>query len=214
MLYPFSRLCRPARSPASCGPAVRKKRGFNLIESAIVLGVVGLVIGGIWVAAAAVSEDRKVEEVVQGILSTVKNIQKNISISDGLAIGGGGVNITSSVISMNAFPESWVQNGQLKTPFNGSAYVHNFTTGGSDARFDLNIVNVPRAACIKLVVRITTLAYKVQSQGIGVYKDTLARINVGGALITSVFPVSATAAAAACGSSSNVVLTFGYSRIN
>jgi type II secretory pathway pseudopilin PulG len=162
MLYPFSRLCRPARSPASCGPAVRKKRGFNLIESAIVLGVVGLVIGGIWVAAAAVSEDRKVEEVVQGILSTVKNIQKNISISDGLAIGGGGVNITSSVISMNAFPESWVQNGQLKTPFNGSAYVHNFTTGGSDARFDLNIVNVPRAACIKLVVRITTLAYKVQ----------------------------------------------------
>jgi prepilin-type N-terminal cleavage/methylation domain-containing protein len=43
MLYPFSRLFSPARSRPLCAAEARKKRrGFNLIESAIVLGVVGL----------------------------------------------------------------------------------------------------------------------------------------------------------------------------
>lgn len=39
-----------------------QRRGFNLIEAAVVLGVIGLVIGGIWVAAAAVrAENRRLE---------------------------------------------------------------------------------------------------------------------------------------------------------
>jgi len=35
-----------------------RRNAFSLIEAAIVLGIVGLVIGGIWVAAAAVSQNR------------------------------------------------------------------------------------------------------------------------------------------------------------
>jgi hypothetical protein len=31
--------------------------GFNLIEAAIVLGAIGLVIGGIWIAASAVNRN-------------------------------------------------------------------------------------------------------------------------------------------------------------
>lgn len=38
--------------------SIRRRRaaqkGFNLIEAAIVLGIVGLVVGGIWVAATSV----------------------------------------------------------------------------------------------------------------------------------------------------------------
>lgn len=41
-------------------PLKDKKYAFSLIEAAIVLGVVGLVIGGIWVAAAAVQETMRV----------------------------------------------------------------------------------------------------------------------------------------------------------
>lgn len=43
--------------PANRGPIVWNKKGFNLIEAAIVLGVVGLVIGGIWIAASAVQQE-------------------------------------------------------------------------------------------------------------------------------------------------------------
>ena len=41
----------------------KKRRGFNLIEAAIVLGVVGLVVAGIWVAANIISEKREVYNI-------------------------------------------------------------------------------------------------------------------------------------------------------
>lgn len=188
-------------------------RGFSLIESAIVLAVVGLVIGGIWVAAASVSENWKVEETIQGIFSTVKNIQRNVSINDGLTIGGGGVDITNSIIAMGGFPADWVQNGQIKTPLNGSIRVQNYA-GGNDSRFDFVVTGVPRSSCIKLAVRITTLAAQVQSQGIGSYKDTLGYIYVNASLNTSVFPVTIAQATAACATTNNMYFTFGYSRVN
>lgn len=46
----------------------KKRRGFNLIEAAIVLGVVGLVVAGVWVAAAAISERREINNAKEFIL--------------------------------------------------------------------------------------------------------------------------------------------------
>ena len=46
----------------------KKRRGFNLIEAAIVLAVVGLVVAGVWVAAAAISEKREINNVKDFIL--------------------------------------------------------------------------------------------------------------------------------------------------
>ena len=52
----------------------RLKRGFSLVEAAIVLGVIGLVIGGIWYSAAKFYEDYKVNKTVEGIFSTARNM--------------------------------------------------------------------------------------------------------------------------------------------
>ncbi len=46
-------------------------RGFNLIEAAIVLGVVGLVLGGIWVASASVKYRLAVSETAKGTLGAL-----------------------------------------------------------------------------------------------------------------------------------------------
>lgn len=51
-------------------------RGFSLIESAIVLGIVGLVIGGIWVAAASVIESRRQTRFLEQIPTIILNLQK------------------------------------------------------------------------------------------------------------------------------------------
>lgn len=43
------------------------KRGFNLIEAAIVLGVIGLALGGFWIATAAVQENMRMNKFVANI---------------------------------------------------------------------------------------------------------------------------------------------------
>lgn len=45
------------------------RKGFNLIEAAIVLGVVGFVIGGIWVAASSVNENWKINKNIEMAIS-------------------------------------------------------------------------------------------------------------------------------------------------
>lgn len=65
---------RPIPSPRSSAT-----NGFNLIEAAIVLGIVGLVIGGIWVAAAAVNDHYKWQKTEAGWLYYMDIIAKNFN---------------------------------------------------------------------------------------------------------------------------------------
>lgn len=44
---------------------IKASGGFSLVESAIVLAIVGLIIGGIWVAAAAVNRERALNRTVE-----------------------------------------------------------------------------------------------------------------------------------------------------
>lgn len=52
------------------------RKGFNLIESAIVLGVVGLIIGGIWVAASAVMLKHRAQQTVDGFVFVAEKMKE------------------------------------------------------------------------------------------------------------------------------------------
>ncbi len=52
-----------------------QKRGFSLIEAAIVLGVVGAVIGTIWVSAANMYESWRINQYADAMLSIRKCVQ-------------------------------------------------------------------------------------------------------------------------------------------
>lgn len=53
------------------------KTGLSLIETAIVLGVIGLVIGGIWVAAATVTESNRQNTLISNLISITGKLQTN-----------------------------------------------------------------------------------------------------------------------------------------
>ncbi len=59
----------------------KARKGFNLIEAAIVLAVVGAVIGGIWVAAATVSYNYQKQQFLQGFLTIQRLADKYLSQS-------------------------------------------------------------------------------------------------------------------------------------
>jgi len=56
-------------------PFHSSRSGFSLIEAAIVLGVVGLVIGGIWAAASSISRNMRKNEALSGIMQIMNRIK-------------------------------------------------------------------------------------------------------------------------------------------
>lgn len=121
--------------------------GFNLIEAAIVLGLIGLVIGGIWVAASAVSENMRRADAGKGILSIVQGVRN--------LYGSGAPTSTSRVeaamINAGVVPGDWVSGTQIRGPFNNMVWIET----GPD-RVSVAMHSVPRAACVELLSRITT----------------------------------------------------------
>lgn len=118
------------------------------------LGLVGLVIGGIWVAASTVTASLKMRNAVQGIIFTATSLQNGISGSQGLAIGEG-VNIGATAIRAGWVPADWVNGTTLTNPIGTTVSLANYN-GGGVPRFDIGMRGVARADCIKLVSAISS----------------------------------------------------------
>ncbi len=214
MLYPFSRLCRPARSPASCGPALRRKRGFNLIESAIVLGVVGLVIGGIWVAASAMLENYKVSKTIEDLKFIAINTQNIISVATANTLGT--QYITTFAISSGIVPKDLLHGStSVKNRFGGSLYLANHSSG---PRFFIGITTIPKSSCMKLLTSVSSFGAQAGSRGNGSSaRTTLGSIVVSGSPTTIIydFPISPDTARTACASSTqSIEFNYGYTNAN
>lgn len=67
-------------------------KGFSLIEAAIVLGIIGLVIGGIWVASASVQKSLRIETTIEAI---AMGYEKALSIYKSMP--GGSVSFASII---------------------------------------------------------------------------------------------------------------------
>ena len=194
------------------------RKGFSLVEAAIVLGVVGLVVGGIWVSAAKFYEDYKVNKTVNDITLIVKKIQGLISIADDFALGNLYV-LTNTVLQAGAFPKDWIDGSTVKNPFGGNVMIQNFSNP-SNPRFDFRLYNVPTSACIQLISKVSALNSRdgvsgnYSSYGLGyiqVYNDSTQ------AWATSSFPVTPDQAESGCKTGLSgffIVFTFGYTRIN
>jgi hypothetical protein len=201
------------------------RRGFSLVEAAIVLGVVGLVIGGIWYSAAKFYEDYKVNKTVADLQLIVKNIQGLISCRDSIAIGS--VNITTTVVNAGGLPKDWVgPYGITENPFGGIAYIAN-EVGTHECIFGIELHKIPPSSCIKLVVKEASMAAMVGNKNASAWNGTeatenrpnLARIRVNIAStpdwVTDSFPVSLQEATTACYKPLNrIYFYYSYTRIN
>lgn len=88
-----------------------RKRGFSLIEAAIVLAVVGLVIGGIWVAAAKVNDSIKWRQTEEGWLYYVRLTTENFN-----ARNARHEDIDYTFLSHFPLPAGWKLTGSQKRP--------------------------------------------------------------------------------------------------
>jgi len=131
------------------------QRGFNLIEAAIVLGVVGLVIGGIWVAASAVMAKQRQSETTRGVLQAIEMFRKSWppGASPGAAGSTPGMgNYNAYAISAGIFPNNWVSGNTIHDPWGKPIMFDYGASGwGYSNVWILELSNVDQADCYNIM---------------------------------------------------------------
>lgn len=175
---------------------VKTKKGFSLIEAAIVLGIVGLVIGGIWVAAAAVTQNMREADASKALIQVIQNVRNLYYGQTPTATG----DITTDMISAKAIPSDFVMTTtSAKNPWSGAVTVS--ISGASFDKVDIAYASVPKDSCIELTSRNTNI-----TTGIGLQQIVIA--STATTTVTT-FPYLPTAAAANCGTTNTITWTFG-----
>ncbi len=119
--------------------------GFNLIEAAIVLAIIGLVVGGIWAAAAQVRERHREIETTNIIVTAIdklanllKDVPANTYTDE--------YSLYALAVDSKAIPA----NG--KTPYGAILVTYEADFGGRD--FKLSLSGITPDACINILTRI------------------------------------------------------------
>ena len=130
---------------------------FSLIEAAIVLGVVGLVIGGIWVGASVVNENIKVTQAVNGMGILVEEFRQKYSGFHQSDFATGDKSINAQFFSQA--PEGYTINGtRLYDPWGYEIYKSTYTQSGwSDVQLQFAFDKQPHSRCMQMMVRTSKL---------------------------------------------------------
>lgn len=129
---------------------VARQRGFNLIEIAIVLAVIGLIIGGIYTAAAAVTENNRRRNTQAQILTIVQNIRTAYATQAAFAAP-----TNANINTMRLYPGDLVFDGtNFQNAYGGTVTVAATALGaggGAGSSFQLSFSNVSQGGCIEIL---------------------------------------------------------------
>jgi len=145
--------------------AHKTRMGFNLVEAAVVLGVVGVVIGAIWYAASAFRDELKIRETQKVIVSFCDKITNFYPISVPIPDSNETMSVTFAR-TVKLYPESWfINNGTVVTPLNlpplaNSVSIIRYADSASNGTavrggdISIHLLNIPKRYCRKLLENI------------------------------------------------------------
>ena len=147
-MHPADTALSHARLPSSSaaiGPT-SKRKGLSLVETAIVLGIVGLVVGGIWVAAAQFIEKNRIERMEKAIVLMLQGVKSLYPLPQTPPNS----DLSSLVISAGFAPRDMVNGNQLVSPW-GTRFYIGFSNFFGIMSFYIYAPGVPVSACIDIV---------------------------------------------------------------
>ncbi|WP_301102522.1 type 4 pilus major pilin [Propionivibrio sp.] len=162
----------------------RQTRGFTLTEAAIVLGIVGLILGAIWVAAASVYANLRVKQTTEQILQIAQAVRALHATSTTITA------ITAlDVARAGGIPKDMLDNATNPTTvtnvWGGAVTI----TAPTPTTFTINYAGVPQQPCADLAVRSTGAG-----RDAGLTNVLLNTTNIAAAA----FPISVSAAVTGC----------------
>jgi type II secretory pathway pseudopilin PulG len=127
-----------------------QQAGFNLIEAAIVLGIVGLVVGGIWAAAAAAYENMRQQQASKGVLALAQAV-KSYYAGTGSATIGSEAQLVSTI---NIVPKDMVSGNSIVHPLGGNTTAANqVTISSANGNFVVTLQGISDTSCRAFVAR-------------------------------------------------------------
>jgi type II secretory pathway pseudopilin PulG len=135
-----------------------RRAGFNLIEAAIVLGIVGLIVGGIWAAAGAAYENMRQQNASKQLLALVQGIRGFYAQSptDVIETDIGKLNDLGVLPADMVIDAGGVKS--LRHQWGGAVTIEDTTATYSIASFKVNFLNMKKDACRNFLTRSANVA--------------------------------------------------------
>jgi hypothetical protein len=134
-----------------------RSAGFNLIEAAIVLGIVGLIVGGIWAAAGSAYENMRQQNASKQLLALVQGIRGFYAQNPSDVVNE---NITQ-LFELGVLPADMVVDTAgvkaLRHQWGGAVTIESDNAGGI-AAFRVNFLNMKRDVCRNFLTRSVNVA--------------------------------------------------------
>lgn len=207
---------------------LRNNKGFTLIEIAIVLTIVGLIIGGIWLAASTVFTNNKTQLLSKDMLQVIQNTK---TLFAGQGANGTATGTTqSTLVAAGVFPPDMVSSAGTAAapiiihPFSSNATTNSFGASAVNSQQLLYVIGaanpngIPPQACVSLLTTLGSLnnMQKLGIVALGAGTGAAIAANAAGAAATDLttggtVAVTAAAASNACtgaGNSNKVSVTF------
>lgn len=159
-------------------PATKMRKGLTLTESAIFVGIAGLVLGAIWAASNSVSDNKSMNNTIGATLQIVQNVRSLYAMESTFSGNAGwstGSDITQTMIRSEVVPSLLINPSNPVTLLSTWNSPIRIKVGSALDRFDIEFANtLPNEVCIGL----TALA-------IGAGRDKgLVEVNAGGTSFT------------------------------
>lgn len=195
-------------------PERSTRRGFTLTEIAIVLGIIGMILGAIWVAASSVYNNQRVARATNELLTIAQSVRSLYATSQTVDTTGNAdmdVSATNAThytyLQANVFPsDMMVMSGSPPTPiaavdpWNGGVAITQATVTNAGDAFNIFFDQVSQGGCIALLTANTGTGRdgSLQAVGAGIAGTTPT-------IATTTFPVAASVAQGLCTGTKNVV---------
>ncbi len=137
---------------------IARTGGFSLIELAIVVGVAGAILGGVWAAIQSGNARAKVAQSISQVLVLNKNIRSFYQKQACIAVAG---DLTPALLAAvpPVIPRDMIRAGAVIHPWEQPFSVRGNGAAGCGTmgsfQFMLRYQNLPQDACIELVLKLT-----------------------------------------------------------
>lgn len=177
-----------------------RERGISLIEAVLYLVIALAVVGGgIFFFQSAQNSNRSTE-TSRGLVSISSDVRALFQSDAAFGPAAPGTNLDQLLIDTRSVGSFAISGSTISHPWGGD-----LTVTGIENTFTIQLDDVPRAACARLVT--------VDERGQGPAGIGITEVEVDGTAVTtlSTLPITATQASGACTAALNDI-TFTYSR--